>query len=217
MRILFVTDSLALPRDKPEVLSYESTYPQLIKKEIPSAEIQQLSIGGATIDELNRASKYYTSFKPDVVIVQSGIVDCAPRTMTKFGRQFWSKIPLLGKGVLAMVSSNAATFRKLRNTNYTKPKDFVKWLSRLNETLADAKIIHIAIMPSSDAYEQKLPGVTSRIEQYNALLAANSSKIIGQNMTTDMLMSDHHHLNTKGHQALANDLVVSIKEINLSD
>src|SRR5688500_17972440 len=81
-KILIITDSLGLPRAVPEVCSYEQTWPFLLNN--AGYQIHQVSIGGATVSELYRQLEYHYLFLPDLVIVQSGIVDCAPRALGKF-------------------------------------------------------------------------------------------------------------------------------------
>ena len=75
-KLLLITDSLGLPRLFPEKTEYEDTYPNLLKKHFI---IMQYSKGGGTIIELYEQTGYFKAFEPDVIILQSGIVDCAPR------------------------------------------------------------------------------------------------------------------------------------------
>ncbi len=53
MKILILTDSLSLAREyKGEVISYEETYPYLLKKQFPHIDFVFTCIGGATIKKL---------------------------------------------------------------------------------------------------------------------------------------------------------------------
>ena len=74
-RILILSDSLALPRNKPETTVVEDTYPYLLKNHF---EVYQCSIGGGMVEDLLKQSFYFSQFQPDIVILLSGIVDCAP-------------------------------------------------------------------------------------------------------------------------------------------
>ncbi len=67
-KILVITDSLGLPRKDPEECLYENTWPILLKKN--GFIIHQVSIGGATIDQLYRQVAYHKLFNPDIVIIQ---------------------------------------------------------------------------------------------------------------------------------------------------
>lgn len=205
MKVLFLTDSLALPRDKPEKVDFGNTYIELFKRANTNIEVQQLSIGGATLNELVKAAKYYKSFNPDVVVLQSGIVDCAPRALRKSEQKFLKRLPFIGKNLLKWIASYSTTLRKLRKINYTKINHFQTFMGRLKEVFSESKIIAVAIMPACEEYEKLVPGITENIVSYNQVLK-QCHEIIGVNATLDMLMSDFHHLNEKGHQYIFNEL-----------
>ena len=86
-KILFITDSLAFPRREPEAVMYEDTYIALLKTEFPQCDFIHHGRGGATIVELFKHSIYYhETLRPDLVFMQSGVVDCAPRALTVMQR-----------------------------------------------------------------------------------------------------------------------------------
>ncbi|MBT8326545.1 MAG: hypothetical protein KJP21_02400 [Bacteroidia bacterium] len=205
MKVLFLTDSLALPRDKPEKVAFTNTYIQLFKKAHPDAEVQQLSIGGATISELVKASKYYKSFSPDVVVLQAGIVDCAPRALRKSEQKLLKRIPVIGKMLLKVVSSNSTRLRKLRKIAYTNLGNFHTFNLRLKELFNKSEVIAISIMPAGNEYEKRVPGITSNIISYNQVLK-DCFTTVGDKASLDMLMSDFHHLNKAGHQFIFEEL-----------
>ena len=80
--ILVIGDSLSLPRNFPEEVNSCDIWPQLLQKK--GINIVQASLGGGTIKDLFLQSNYYKAYTPSRVIVQSGIVDCAPRALTYF-------------------------------------------------------------------------------------------------------------------------------------
>ena len=68
MTILFLTDSLSLPREgELEKVNYEDTFPFLLKKKFKEVNCIFLGIGGATIADLHRQANYYRGLKPDLV------------------------------------------------------------------------------------------------------------------------------------------------------
>lgn len=92
MRILFLTDSLSLPRvNEEEIVLYEDTYLYKLREEFKESLIVDSAIGGATIKDLYAQVFYYKSFNPDIVVLQTGIVDCAPRAYKKFEKKNISK------------------------------------------------------------------------------------------------------------------------------
>ena len=210
MKILFLTDSLALPRDKPEKVDFGNTYIELFKKANSDVDVQQLSIGGATINELVKAAKYYKSFHPDYVVVQSGIVDCAPRALHKSEQKLLKRTPFLGKKLLGWIASQSTALRKFRKISYTKINHFQTFMGRLKEVFSESKIIAVAIMPASKEYEKIVPGITENIVSYNLVLK-QSFQVIGGSASLDMVMSDFHHLNEQGHRYIFNELVEALQ------
>ncbi|MEO8254200.1 MAG: hypothetical protein ABI554_07395, partial [Flavobacterium sp.] len=112
MKILFLTDSLSLPRkyDGGEVI-YEDTYICKLREKYPEILISDVAIGGAKITDLLVQCFYYKQFKPDLVFIQCGIVDCAPRSFSllekviidklrlrKFSKLFEKKLRKIRKG-----------------------------------------------------------------------------------------------------------------------
>ncbi len=77
-RVVFLTDSLSLPRDVPEKVSYEETFVYLLKQEYPNIEFIQFAYGGATISDLRNQADYLKSFSPNILILQAGIVELIP-------------------------------------------------------------------------------------------------------------------------------------------
>ena len=59
MKVLILTDSLSLPRTKPEQVDYYQTWPRLLEKKMPG-EYVSIGIGGGTSTEIvNQATIYY--------------------------------------------------------------------------------------------------------------------------------------------------------------
>ena len=91
-KVLFITDSLAFPRTEPEAVMYEDTYIALLKAAFPQCDFIHHGRGGATIVDLFKHSTYYhETLKPDLVFMQSGVVDCAPRALTVVEQQVISR------------------------------------------------------------------------------------------------------------------------------
>ena len=82
MRVLFLTDSLSLPRAYPGgQVKWEDIYVNLLRREMPDLEVIHVGIGAATITELLRLQNYYALVEPDIVVLHCGIVDCTPRAL----------------------------------------------------------------------------------------------------------------------------------------
>jgi lysophospholipase L1-like esterase len=206
MKILILSDSLALPREKPEVCRYEQTWPQLIRND--GHMVNQVSIGGATSADLLRQSVYHTSFHPDVVILQVGIVDCAPRFLTASEKKVLLKIPFAGKSLIRGL--NKAWVRKLRNLTYVPLVPFKANIEGILKAFQACKCLCVAIIPARKEYETQLPGITDKIKTYNEVLERTPAGYISLDDFPDHgVMSDHHHLNEAGHSYI----FMQIKEL----
>jgi len=209
MKILFLTDSLSLPRDgKDEKVFYEDTYPYLLKKKYKEIDFVFLGIGGATATDLYRQSSYYKGLNADLVFLQCGIVDCAPRPFRKTESIIIKKLKLrfLFKPLVKFLT-------KYRNYRYSSPSRFNKSTKRIKQNaFADVSMYSIGILPASNEYEKKLPGIIKSINKYNNILKRNYDFIDTSDIPFDGILSDHHHLNKKGHLIIFNKLTSIINK-----
>ena len=199
--ILFITDSLGYPRAEPEQVRYEETYMALLKREFPYCDFIHQGYGGATIGELfNRTSYFHGTVSPDLVFVQSGIVDCAPRALTVVEQQVLVRLPLLGPLMIRLVKRYSALLRRTRKLTYTPPSVFAAYAERFEQLYR--RVHWIGILPASDAYERKVEGIQRNVGAYNALLSQRRLVDTSAFHQSD-IMSDYHHLSVAGHRRLA--------------
>lgn len=213
MKIQIFSDSLALPREIPQKVYYEDTYPA---KLAANNIVAQYSKGGGTINELFEQTFYYKMFCPDVVIIQSGIVDCGPRPFTQFEEQFF-KLNFFTKACKAVLKRLTKSWlRNVRKVAWTSPKMFRLYCIKFKETYTDIPIFALGILPARSEYEQQLKGITKRIFQYNNIL----KDVFGDNFidTSDMpdagIMSDHHHMTVIGHQFVYDQIIQRLSIID---
>lgn len=210
MRILILTDSLALPRESPENCKYEETWPSIIKNK--GYIVHQVSIGGATSATLLSQINYHLSFNPDIVIIQVGIVDCAPRFLKKNELFILKKIPFFGRKIIS--SLNNKVVRKVRNINYVNAKSFKKNIIAIKNLISTktSQVYFLSIIPASLEYEEKLPNISKNIRLYNQIIydISFNNYISLDSMPIQGIMSDHHHINSVGHEYIANILLKTI-------
>ena len=199
MKNLILTDSLGLPRHKPEFCSFDDTWPVLLRKN--GRNIHQVSIGAATSQVLLKQVTYQKAFNPNLVIIQVGIVDCAPRFMSNKELDFTGALGACGRGLRFLF--NRKWIKKLRNISYINEVDFKKNILKIQNDF-DCPILALGILPASSEYENILPGVTNKINLYNNILEQNFKYFLNTNETLDCngIMNDHHHLNKIGHHYL---------------
>ena len=212
MKIQIFSDSLALPREIPQKVFYEQTYPaKLSEKHV----VAQYSKGGGTIKDLLDQTFYYKMFCPDVVIIQSGIVDCAPRPFTLFEEHFF-KLNFFTKACKAVLKRLTKNWlRNVRKVAWTSPKDFRLYCNQFIETYPNTPVYAIGILPARKEYETLAKGITKRIQQYNTILKETFGKnyIDTSDMPDEGIMSDHHHLTVVGHQYIYDKITQHLTEI----
>lgn len=207
--VLILTDSLAFPRKEPETVIYEQTWVALLKRRFPGIDFVHCGRGGATIEDLFKHSAYYHgTIKPDLVLVQSGIVDCAPRALSVIEQQVLQRLPILGSMLLALVRKNAALLRRWRGISYTSLANYEAWVNAFENLYST---VHwIGILPADDEYESRLQGIDAAIKRYNGVLRCRNF-ISTDDFNSRDIMSDHHHLNARGHCRLAARLADTVK------
>lgn len=212
MKIQIFSDSLALPREVPEMVYYEETYPAKLSKD---HIVAQYSKGAGTIKDLLDQTFYYKMFCPDAVILQSGIVDCAPRPFTQFEEHFFT-LNFFTKGCKAILKRLTKSWlRTLRKVAWTKPKKFRFFCEQFKKAYPGTPILAIGILPPRPEYENLAKGISKRIDEYNSIL----KDVFGENyidtsgMPDDGIMSDHHHLTSVGHQYIYDKIIGHISQL----
>lgn len=197
-RIVILSDSLALPRTSPEVTKVEDTYPYLLRH---NYEVFQFSKGGGVIHELREQAHYYCQYEPDYVILQSGIVDCAPRAYTfKEEKVFELFRPIRAFRRILSKTITTRKLRRIRRKAWTKIGDYKNECRLIVAQFPNAKCFALSILPACEEYEKIVPGITKNINAYNDVLKEvfGSRFIDLSEIPADGVMSDYHHLNKKG-------------------
>lgn len=210
-RVLILSDSLALPRHIPENVSYEDTWVELLRTQHEEFLIHQLSIGGATIDRLWGQYFYHKNFLPDICIIQCGIVDCSPRAFTEFEQYVINSNKVTRKLGNIIIPKIKGFLRKNRYIQLTSQVNFRSMLELFKAEKMTTFVV--GIIPAPDGYNKKVPGISENILLYNNILSDvyGSSYIDTQDISSDCLMSDFHHLNKKGHAAIFEKIESKIK------
>lgn len=203
-QIRLYADSLGLPR--PGVVTNDERYLSLFvkwykEKHNTEPEIVDHSRSNTTIKDLCAwfiEDNRYFGNKADVIILQEGIVDCAPRPIPRKVRNLVSKLPgFLKKRVIKFLHNNRA---KLQNFGLkyfiVKPKDFAEEYKKfLNEAAKAAERIYVFnIVPTNDEIEAQSPGLKKSIDDYNKII---SDVIKEMNLKNVFLIDMYEHVNSK--------------------
>ena len=199
--VLILSDSLALPRGGAEAAVAEQTWPFLLRATYPHVYFHQLSIGGGTIRELRGQVAYLRYLYPELIIVQQGIVDCAPRSLRKTEQFFVSEYRLAHKAASRVLPRIAPFLRRLRRIVATRQDDFAHEIGVIDGFFDDTPVFWIGIMQARAEYERRVPGIGRNIEVYNRILRQQARErfVEMSGMPDEGVMSDHHHLNEVGH------------------
>jgi hypothetical protein len=209
-KILIITDSLGLPRLTPEKLIASECWTHRISNEVGNADVYLYSRGGLDSDTVVcDIKKNLGGYTPDIIIIQIGIVDCAPRALTKNELTFIARIPFVN----SLIHSIIKRFRKrivvARRISYVPEDKFARNLERLKNYFSNASIYAVQIAPASEEYSVNSPGIKESVEKYNNIIS-NTFDVIkpyNGNSPNAFLMSDQHHLNKLGHDLVFTSVI----------
>jgi len=211
-KVLVITDSLGLPRKTPETVRYEETWVHQLSRHFT---VHQISIGGGTINDLFTQIEYAKMFEPDFTVIQSGIVDCAPRALTKLETTLLNKYYLTRKLLKTIMRPKVLNFlRRQRKKTYTSLSSFEKQVADFC-IIFKGKLFWVGIVPAAAAYEQKVPGITTNVQRYNAAIKKHlgESFIDLDGLPETHVMTDHIHLSKEGHAHVYEKLIKVIPNI----
>ena len=216
MKIACIGDSLGMPREN---VLYEDTWFFRVQQSHPEKMFISCFQRSLTTDMLLDNFDEYSFIKPDYLILQLGICDCAPRLINdksffwsyviKFARVFRC-LPLFWKFIKRF-------FKRKPSRVYVPIKRFKSNLSLFMEKTISRmnvkKIIIIKICTPGTAATSSSPYMVSNIIKYNAIfdeLAAVYPKLIEiinpLSDGDDRYYVDGYHPNKEGFTRVANDL-----------
>ena len=200
--ILILTDSLGLPRMTPEVLKFHETYPTLLRKRF-GYEIYHQGQGFFRVTDIWKKLNYFNPKDFDKIILHFGIVDCAPRPLTKY-EYFLLKNIKLNKKVDYIL-------RKYRNVTQTKLVVFEKYCLDIHNYCLD-KLLVLPITYSGPSYEEVLPNIGDNVDKYNKVMKKIfKSQLLNLELKEYHFSNDQHHLSKLGHEKISSVLIDNLK------
>lgn len=239
IKIALYGDSLALPRKG--IVNYNERYLFLVQKwlidnfNIEYIEIKDRAKGAATITELLSQYEHdagYFELPGDIIIFQTGIVDCAPRPINENTRQIVSKLPLWIKNRIVNYLHNNRSKILKKGKFYVKTEKelfYTTLKTLINKATQDYKRVYlITICPTNDKTELHSPGFTKNINFYNAIIKnvfqetekpnlflIDINKYINErylDIDKYVLKDDGHHITSLTHSIISNQIIEN--EIN---
>jgi hypothetical protein len=229
-------DSLSLPRFEDEI-RYPDSYTELVARGLEAAapgllvSVYNRSQGAWTIDLLREAydkdHSYFGDGHTDLLIIQCGVCDCAPRPLPPRARKVVGKLPsLLRHLIIGLLHRNRARLLNWgvfwRNTDPVEfRKQLAMWLERASSEAGQVCVINIA--PTLPHIEAHSPGFGNSIRLFNTIISEEVVRIGRDNVHCIDVYSaiceasegpeqyvnskDGHHITREGHRAYAQRLL----------
>lgn len=221
-------DSLGMPRSFAGVACHQ-TYAELLRQagksfgENSEVVVFNRSQGGARINDLfgrfTQDLTYISDDKNKILIIQCGIVDCAPRPLPWSLRRLIGMLPTKLRGnIIGFLHEHRAAIQKFVSFRFTAPEQFQKVLGRWLLAAKDFKKIYIInIFPTTQAVGRHSPGLEESIKIFNRIIdqtVKNSGldhcvliDVFGAaektgNPGINFVAEDGHHLTAKGHELI---------------
>lgn len=175
-------DSLSMPRSFDGVCC-DQIYAELLRND-PTVfgenfhgVVFNRSQGGGRIKELyesfRRDLSYISDDKDKILIIQSGIVDCAPRPIPLGLRKVIGKLPVRIRSKIGeFLHQNRCWLQKIFRFRFTSKTQFRRVLKQWLATAGPMfkKIYVINIFPTTKEIDRHSPGLCESIEMFNKII-----------------------------------------------
>lgn len=230
-KVLILADSLALPREGPEDIPYEVTYPYLLEERLRHQSqmrlpiIMERAMRRRTIEYvLDEWFELVELRRPDVTVIHVGIVDCAPRIFLRRERQFVENLKWawFRKRILSFVHQHRARIIRMRPRVYVPIDRFERLLNEIIEKgrQLQTALVFVNILEPPLETEKRSPGFQQNVRRYNQAIASkvdgqtvrmiDLNNLIAQRGGAEKLTVDGIHLNREAHEMLARELEVFV-------
>lgn len=214
MKILCIGDSLGLPR---KGCLYEDTWLSLLRNRYPEHTFIGHFAGDRLIDSAaHDYDTYYQYYKPDIVIFQQGICDCAPRYVDE--KKLSTRI---ARKMLYFLGFEKVYWRIVKSHSrkpdcvHTSPEKFVEvYKQMINKILANEGkyIVLIKIGHGAESVLAASPYFNMNADRYNALIDDIAScysqvyVIDPLNVVKEDFFVDGYHCGASGMQKVCESL-----------
>ena len=227
--ISIITDSLAMPRvEGKDVVYIHETWPKLLAQKIDNKNftVAEFTERARDTESLNTEQIFVETIKfsnPAILILQIGIVECAPRIISKFENKLLNKPFVPNKLRRIIINTRKKNRNKILKKGslkkvYVKPADFSRnmegFIDKVKECIPNIKIILIPILGDYLFLEEKSLGYLQNINLYNQIIKEISEKKsctymihLTELMNNNLFYSsDGYHLNAAGHEKIYHDI-----------
>jgi acyl-CoA thioesterase I len=241
MRVVLAADSLALPRPKDLGNNcYADIYGGLLRKrlslELGYENVEVLNHGrrANTIRQLDTPNSFFddvSGWEPDIVILQVGIVDCAPRLFSRTEHFLVSQIrPAAFRDRFIQFVGHHRRFilQHMPQKVYVPLDEFSRRYTHVRDQILQQgiKVLLVNICPTNTESAFRSPGLSENIVIYNRVISEAASaqgcalvdihKELKERNPDNFILNDGIHINQAGHLILADtiyDTLVKFKWI----
>jgi len=224
MNVLFLTDSLGYPRVEPAGTAAKDFWPYKTRDKCEASNLKSslfffdMKGGRHTSSLLVDVDNHILAYKPNVIVLQVGIVDCYPRSLKKVEQQILTRIPIVRNLSKYIVKKFYKQIVLARNITYVKPSTFQNNLVELKSKFPGVTWIVLPIAPANRSWQIKNQLVKDNIQKYNSAL----KKIFGASYLEALykfadveclFLRDHHHLSSYGHDVVSDAVFSKLNEV----
>ena len=194
-------------------------YPDLLRERLQDAgwRVEHRSSSGATVGDIERTARQVApELRPAGVVIQLGIVDCAPRPLRPSERglleYIWPR--LLRDRIVQFLHENRATIIEhrglIQRTNIISFKEHFRRL--LEDCLAVTnRVAILPIFPATEPILARNPRLAAEIDKYNEVMRSDPRAVMfdvgevfdGASIEALSVAPESVHLNQRGHELMA--------------
>jgi lysophospholipase L1-like esterase len=216
-KILFIGDSNSLPRiENKNFIRLEDTYVYKVKSFLrkKNFDIEQVIWGGLKTSQLiNFAVNYFAAWKPDYLVVHTGINDVKTQLLNASKSNKIMKI-LETLNIKKTFFKNKILYNnkllKYHSISKSSVASFLEIIKKLKSSFLNSKILWIEIHCDRRIDFERF-GTYKFVNNYNEIIKKEfSENFIKIDFKKKNLANDGFHLNKKGHSILFKKLVKKI-------
>lgn len=217
-KVLIIGDSNCMPhysKLKKDNILPEKLYTHLLRKKYKNFFFKEVVWGGVTTSLLiNYSINYFRKWKPDIIIVHSGVNDIktqlfSENTNQKIFRIF--KLFNIGKKVIKDNVLYNPEYLKFLSTNKVSYLKLLEDAKKLKKNFIKSKIIWIGVH-TSKKIDKLRPNTFKSVEIYNKELKNFFKRnFIDNKFKKTHFTKDGYHLNCTGHEILLQKISKLIK------
>lgn len=194
-------------------------YPDLLRKRLGGEgwRVEHRSSSGATVDDIERTARQLApELRPAAIVIQLGIVDCAPRPLRPSERDFLERVRprLLRTAMVRFLHEYRATV--IRYRGLIQRTDIVSFREHFRRLLEDclavtSRVAILPIFPATESILARNPRLAAEIDKYNAVMRSDPRAVMfdagevfdGASIEALSVAPESVHLNQRGHELMA--------------